>query len=128
VTLVDEVGADEETEVTNEAGGRERSVDEALDCPEESCELLVGHEGPHVSIFDVPGLEDQDPRQIWQRWESGEQRVLFRAFPCDEWDTWAAVTGDTEEEPCVLPEGHHGSHRTGRGWWWTDDGLPAQSG
>lgn len=114
--------------MTSEAAGRERIADETLDCSEESCELLVGHDGPHVSIFDVAGLEDQDPRQIWQRWESGEQPVLFRAFPCDEWDTWPPVTGNAEEEPCVLPEGHHGPHRAGRGWWWTDEGLPAQSG
>lgn len=112
--------------MSSEARDRERSVDDKLYCPEEGCELLVGHDGPHLSIFDVAGLEDQDPRQIWQRWESGEAPALFRVFPCDEWDAWPPVTGNAEAEPCVLPDGHDGPHRTVGGWWWADEGLPAR--
>lgn len=105
--------------VSPEARDR-RAFDADLECPETSCELLVGHEGPHLTIVDMAGLEDEDPRQIWQRWERGEPPALFRVFPCDEWDAWPAATGEAKAEPCVLPAGHPGPHRAGRGWWWSD--------
>jgi hypothetical protein len=100
--------------------GRERVLDATLGCLDPGCELPSGHGGPHLGIFDVAGLEDQDPRQIWQRWDTGEQAELVRLFPCDQWDVWPEASGSEDAEPCILPDGHDGPHRSGQGWWWAD--------
>jgi hypothetical protein len=71
--------------------------------PELTCDLDQGHDGPHASLGQHSG-----DTEWWVRWTLHSSEISpFEACPS------VRVSGDEDEDSCLLFEGHPGSHLYG---------------
>jgi hypothetical protein len=81
-----------------------------------TCELENGHTGPHFAVAETANPADTDLDDTWITWTSPATIELTRLPVCD-----SAIGEDpedpTDEQFCLLWNGHPGLHSGGPTWW-----------